>query len=262
MMRKFADRIRLLVSPKGAEETSALPPGERIYAIGDIHGRADLLELLQEMIVADAQARGQARNRIVYLGDYIDRGPDSRAVMSLVQRDDLDGFAAVHLRGNHEAMMDGFMAAPMENSGWLHSGGDAVLHSFGIAAVSEFAAPPKLAEAAQALDRGLQPREREFLRRLQPSYRMGDYFFAHAGVDPHVPLEDQQPEDLMWIRQPFLTSKADFGAVVVHGHSMRREVEIRRNRIGIDTGAYASGQLTALGLQGRERWLLQTPRTA
>lgn len=262
MAQKFVDRVRRLVSRKTMETGSMLPADERTYAIGDIHGCADLLTQLLEMICADARIRGPAHNRIVYLGDYIDRGPDSRKVIELARTSSPEEFATVYLRGNHEALMLDFLVAPHENSAWIHNGGDATLQSFGVAAPSEFAHEEKLAEAARALSEALLPQELEFLRALQPSFRLGDYFFAHAGIDPQLPLDEQSTQDLIWIRRPFLESKADFGAVVVHGHSVRRDVEIRPNRIGIDTGAYATGKLTALGLQGRERWLLQTHSSA
>lgn len=255
---KFAKRFRRGASAGERAWTSRVPDGYRVYAIGDIHGRADLLAHLHEMIAADSAARGDANIIIVYLGDYVDRGPDSRRVLELAAGDHGAGFRTIALGGNHEAMMRDFMADPLRHHGWLANGGDATLRSFRIAVPSEFGPAEKLTEAAHLLSHAMRREETEFLAGLRLSYRLGDYFFAHAGVRPHVDLDVQVSEDLLWIRRPFLESDADFGAVVVHGHSVRPEVEIRCNRIGIDTGAYATGCLTALGLEGADYWLLQT----
>ena len=239
---------------------AVIPPGRRVYAIGDIHGRADLLDRLHQLIAEDAAKRAPARNTLIYLGDYIDRGPDSRAVIKLAASDFPDGFEKHYLIGNHEALMLGFLADPLCGPGWQNTsiGGREVLVNFNIEPPSEFAAPEILAETAAQLNNALTAEEWRFLKGLKHSHREGHYFFTHAGVRPGVPLEKQKPEDLIWIRGPFLESDVNFGAVVVHGHSIRREVEFRSNRIGIDTGAYATGKLTCLGLQGTERWLLQT----
>lgn len=237
---------------------SAVPPGMRVYAIGDIHGRADLLEKLHGQIAQDAATRKAAKNLLIYLGDYIDRGPDSRRVLALAAGHLPHGFEKQYLTGNHEALMLEFLTDPSKGANWISNGGREALLSFGVAPPSEFATPERFAETARELRASLTPDEWAFLNGLQYSHREGHYFFAHAGVRPGVPLDQQYSQDLIWIRGQFLESEINFGAVVVHGHSMRREVEIRPNRIGIDTGAYASGKLTCLGLQGIDRWLLQT----
>ena len=235
-----------------------VPAGERIYAIGDIHGRADLLVRLHDMIAQDAASRGWARNRLIYLGDYIDRGPDSRAVMALAGGDAPAGFSKIHLRGNHEAMLLEFLENPMRGSAWLNIGGNRVLEEYGIAVPSEFSPQENLAGAASQLAMAMLPEERTFLQNLKPCYRAGGYLFAHAGIRPEVPLENQTVEDLIWIRGPFLNFEKDFGVTVVHGHTICNAVEIKYNRIGIDTGAHAPGKLTCLILETNKRWLLQT----
>jgi len=242
--------------PRGA--TSIVPAGERIYAIGDIHGRADLLTRLHDLIAEDAAARGWARNHLVYLGDYIDRGPDSRQVMQMVQAEAPVGFTKVHLRGNHEAMLLEFLEHPVRGSGWLHSGGNFVLREYGIAAPSEFSPAENLEETARQLASAMLPGEMEFLQNLKSCYRSGGYLFVHAGIRPDTPLESQSEQDMLWIRKPFLTYEKDFGAIVVHGHTICNAVEIKSNRIGIDTGAHATGKLTCLILERNKRWLLQT----
>lgn len=251
-------RLKQLFGGALLSATVTVPAGGRIYAIGDIHGRADLLRQLHAMIADDAAARGWARNQLIYLGDYVDRGPSSREVMALAMGDSPNGFSKVHLRGNHETMMLGFLEDPVAASQWMHIGGDAVLREYGIAAPSEFSPLAQLSHAASLLGNAMTPAERTFLRGLKTYHRAGGYFFAHAGVRPGVPLDMQLEEDLVWIRAPFLNYDKDFGAVIVHGHSISSEVEIKSNRIGIDTGAHATGRLTCLVLETNKRWLLQT----
>lgn len=250
--------LKNLFGAADRSETVTVPAGERIYVIGDIHGRADLLRQLHEMIADDAARRGWARNQLIYLGDYIDRGPDSREVMALAMSDSPNGFSKLHLRGNHEAMLLQFLDSPNQGATWLNFGGDAVLREYGIAAPSEFSPPAQLAYAATLLVEALQPQELAFLRGLKPFHRAGGYFFTHAGVRPGVPLDRQLEQDLVWIRAPFLNYNNDFGAIVVHGHTICNEVEIKSNRIGIDTGAHATGRLTCLVLEANKRFFLQT----
>ncbi len=250
--------LKRLLGGKARSATVTVPAGERLYIIGDIHGRADLLAQLHAMIADDAAPRGWARNQLIYLGDYIDRGPGSRRVMALALDDTPPGFSKLHLCGNHEAMMLDFLEDPASGTGWLTAGGDAVLREYGIPAPSEFSQPAPLQRAATLLARAMQPHEMAFLRNLKSCHRSGGYFFAHAGVRPGVSLDAQSEMDLKWIRGPFLKHTQDFGAVVVHGHTICNEVEIKHNRIGIDTGAHATGKLTCLILEANKRWLLQT----
>lgn len=257
-MSSNLSRLKNLFSGARRGAIITVPAGERIYAIGDIHGRADLLSQLHEMIADDAAKRGWARNQLIYLGDYIDRGPSSREVMELAMGDDPPGFSKLHLRGNHEAMLLEFLAEPGRGAGWLNIGGDAVLREYGIAAPSEFSQAGQLERAAALLAEALKPREKAFLQGLQASHRSGGYFFAHAGVRPGVPLDSQLEQDLVWIRGAFLNYNNDFGAVVVHGHTICNAIEIKPNRIGIDTGAHATGKLTCLALEANKRWFLQT----
>lgn len=229
---------------------AALPPGLRIYAIGDIHGRSDLMDELHGRIVADAAARPAAHCRIVYLGDYVDRGPDSRGVIERLLAPAPDGFERVALLGNHEAMLLDALADRYAADHWLRNGGGATLQSYGLPAAS----------STLAFLRALPRLHRGFLERLALSHRAGAYHFVHAGIEPGVPLDAQPREALIWIRGRFLDSTADHGAVVVHGHTPVDAVEWRPNRIGIDTGAYFTGRLTALVLEGDGSRLLQTGR--
>ena len=243
---------------------AAVPPGTRAYAVGDCHGCLDALRGLREAIVADstrADAQGPRAQRrvVVYLGDYIDRGPESRGVIDLLIDEPLAGFESVHLQGNHEAFMGGFLDGKDVASAWIMNGGGETLRSYGLDVAALNGPWPGGDSAAlrTALAAAVPEAHRAFLDGLALSHIEGDYFFAHAGIRPGVPLERQGEDDLMWIREPFLGSTADHGKVVVHGHSVTREPEMLANRIGIDTGAFYGGKLTALVLEGDRRRFLQ-----
>lgn len=233
-----------------------IPAGRRVYAIGDIHGRADLLERLLGAIAADAATAATAPG-IVFLGDYVDRGPDSRAVVDLVLDAVPAGFETVALMGNHEAMLRGFLDGD-DGSTWLANGGDATLRSYGADdGFARFGWPDP--DAARAALRGAIPaRHRAFFGDLRASHAVGGYLFVHAGVRPGVPLAEQSTQDLMWIRGPFLADDSPHGKMIVHGHTVAPEPVVRANRIGIDTGAWRSGRLIALAIDGARRWFLST----
>lgn len=233
-----------------------LPERVRVYAVGDIHGRLDLLDALTARIAADARERPGPADYIVYLGDYVDRGLQSRQVLDRMCAPPPPGFGTVHLRGNHEQAMLDFLDDESTGEAWLQYGGVQTLFSYGVHLRSETPEPDELAEARDRLAAALPRAHLSFLTHLRASITIGDYFFAHAGVRPGVPLDAQEPRDLLWIRDSFLTSTADFGKVVVHGHSISTEPELRPNRIGIDTGAFATGRLTCLVLEeDRHRFL-------
>ncbi|MBF0562870.1 MAG: serine/threonine protein phosphatase [Alphaproteobacteria bacterium] len=240
-----------------------VPAGVRIYAIGDIHGRADLLaRLLGKIADAAASAGSVLRQFIVFLGDYIDRGPLSREVVELILNSLPLGFERVTLKGNHEWLLSRFLEDSTIGTGWVNNGGLATLASYGLGGYQAAGAGAMDLETSERARRELvkiiPPRHRDFFAGLGTACRLGGYVFAHAGVRPLVPLDHQDERDLIWIREPFLSSRADFGAVVVHGHSVRLEPDLHHNRIGIDTGAYYTGRLTALMLEGRKLRFLQT----
>ena len=224
-----------------------LPAGRRIYAIGDVHGRADLLERLQQRIAADVELNPIADPLLVCLGDYVDRGPDSAGVLDLLLGETPAGMRRVALMGNHEELMLRFLVDDSAGAVWLANGGDATLESYGVDPAESYE------RAHRQLAARLPARHRTLLESLALSHSEGDYFFAHAGIRPGVALDRQRREDLLWIRGEFLRSDIDHGKVVVHGHSITAEPDVRANRIGIDTGAYASDRLTCLVLEGRER---------
>ena len=235
-----------------------MPQGQLVYAIGDIHGRADLLALLLAEIESDsARSKDAKRRTLVFLGDYIDRGHDSRRVVDMVLDDLPAGFDAHFLKGNHEAIMLDFLDDPSYLGHWLANGADATFRSYGLDVaelVGRGAAPEVWRRAFLA---SLPETHRDFFEALELAVSFGDYFFVHAGVRPGVPLEAQDPNDMIWIRGPFLQSEDDFGKIVVHGHTPGRDPVIRANRIGIDTGAVFTDRLTALRLENGSRRLMQ-----
>jgi serine/threonine protein phosphatase 1 len=235
--------------------SARIPAGLRVYAIGDIHGRLDLLSRLHQMIVDDAAAKGIERI-LIYLGDYVDRGPESAGVIDLLSKETLPGFSAVHLMGNHEDFLLRFLDDTSSGSAWFANGGVATLRSYGVKFdYAELLSPDRLHDK---LSRNLPARHLHFLRGLSLSHVIGDYLFVHAGIRPAVAMELQSPADLMWIRGDFLNSTVDHGRIVIHGHTITDEPEIRENRIGIDTGAFATDCLTCLVLEGASRRFLQT----
>ena len=239
---------------------AALEPGRRVYCIGDVHGRVDLLRELHGLIAEDARSF-EGHRAIIYLGDLIDRGMNSCEVVDLLLDDPLAGFEAVYLKGNHEQTLLDFLEYPEQAEGWLAWGGRETVASYGVAL------PPGLRRAdPQAIRDDLvaliPERHVEFFRGMAVYHEVDDYLFVHAGIRPGVPLHEQSDTDLMWIRGEFLESEEDHGRVVVHGHSITEQVEMRPNRIGIDTGAYCSGVLTCLVLEGQERRLMQTGKSA
>lgn len=235
-----------------------MPVGSRVYAIGDIHGRADLLAELHELITADAAESAAERRVIVYLGDYVDRGPDSAGVLEILSGPPLETFEAVYLKGNHEDLMLRYIDEGALMRAWMSNGGSATLKSYGVSTLSILLGESGSARMRRKLAEAVSDGHRSFLDRLSLSHEEGDYFFVHAGVRPGIAIADQEPEDLMWIRHDFLNAEDDFGKMIVHGHSIRTQPDVMANRIGIDTGAYESGRLTCLVLEGTERRFLAT----
>ncbi len=236
-----------------------LPDGQLLYAVGDIHGRADLLRSLLETIVADAAGSGHAALRtLVFLGDYVDRGPDSREVVDILLSGLPHGFAAHFLKGNHEAILLDFLHDATRLALWRVNGGDATMASYGVDVTGLDRSDAGAETWRSAFAAALPPKHLAFFRGLALSLTLGDYLFVHAGLRPGVPLAAQGEADLIWIRTPFLDHPGSFGKIVVHGHTPGNEPVMRPNRIGIDTGAVFTGRLTALRLEGSSRRFLQT----
>lgn len=232
----------------------------RVYAVGDVHGRLDLLIRLEAEIHKDLEARPTEAPLICYLGDYVDRGPASAGVIDQLAAPAPESPRRIFLKGNHEDRMLAFLDDPAGNGpGWMKFGGREALASYGLPQAQIDG------EDWQALRDGLAavlpPAHLAFLKSLELALRWSGYLFVHAGLDPARPLADQDPHDLMWIREPFLSSDRDFGLRVVHGHFIEPEPIFRANRIGLDTGAYKSGVLTCAALEESVVRLLQTSPT-
>jgi serine/threonine protein phosphatase 1 len=215
-----------------------------------------------EIIGQDSASRDPARTMIVFLGDYVDRGSDSKGVVERLASGLPEDTGVVFLKGNHEDLLLSFLNEPLTGLDWLHNGGEATLMSYGVnaGAINDalWLGRKGLTEAAASFRSLLPDDHLRFFRSLGLSYRAGDYFFVHAGVRPGVALDRQTEEDLIWIRGEFLNYPYDFGAVVVHGHTPARLPQDLHNRIGIDTLAFHTGRLTAAGLDGTRRWFLST----
>lgn len=256
MPSKLLSRLRGAFG--GPESPAEVPEGLRLYAVGDIHGRDDLLGELLDQVREDHRQQPAARSIVIFLGDYVDRGLQSRQVLDRLSGHPMPGFECVFLKGNHEQALLQFLDDAAFGRTWKHYGGLETLHSYGISELALSDDPANFERARDRLDEVLPESHRRFLTTLQTSAEFGGYFFAHAGVRPGIPLERQSEEDLLWIRDDFLDAGSSFGKIVVHGHTPREEVVFRSNRIGVDTGAYMTGKLTALVLEGTGRRLLQT----
>jgi serine/threonine protein phosphatase 1 len=251
MIRRFR---QMFVPVDTAPARSAkVPDGERVYAIGDIHGRLDLFEDMIAAIEADDSRRGPAETTVILLGDLVDRGPDSAGVIEAARAWSFRRKVRV-LAGNHEEMFLESFADIEVLRHFLRYGGQETVLSYPV--------DPALYQAVsledlQDLMRAAVPQEHlDFLRGAEDALVIGDYLFVHAGIRPGVPLEKQRTSDMRWIRERFLAHEGTHEHIVVHGHTITPEVEEMPNRIGIDTGAFMSGRLTALGIEGTERWYL------
>jgi serine/threonine protein phosphatase 1 len=251
MIRRF--RQMFVPADAGPARSAAVPPRERVYAVGDIHGRLDLFEAMIAAIEADDARRGPARTTVVLLGDLVDRGPDSAGVIEAAR--DWGRRRTVRvLAGNHEEMfLDSFDDIDVLRH-FLRYGGRETVLSYPID--RERYRDWTLEELQERMRAAVPHDHLAYLRAAEDAIVIGDYLFVHAGIRPGVPLAEQKPRDLRWIRERFIAHEGDHGHVVVHGHTITTEVEEMPNRIGIDTGAFMSGRLTALGLEGSERWYL------
>jgi serine/threonine protein phosphatase 1 len=246
-------KIRNLLGRRDTRRAPAIPSGERVYAVGDIHGRDDLFEELIAVIERDDAARPRAHTTIVLLGDLIDRGPASAAVVERARQ-----WAARRplelIQGNHEEMLLVSRTDTEALRGFLRFGGLETILSYGVD--PQTAATAEIEELQRVMNAAIPQDDFDFLDSFKKMVRIGDYLFVHAGVRPDTPLAHQSGQDCRWIREPFLSHRGDFGAFVIHGHTITPEPDVCANRVGIDTGAFLHGTLTAIGLQGEDRWFL------
>lgn len=238
-------------------KAARIPPDTCVYAVGDVHGQMALLEQLVDRIRADASRRPVRRQALVFVGDYIDRGPESAAVIEYLIRGLPRRFEVHCLIGNHEHALLRFLADPAALPHWLMNGAAATLRSYGVEPVDEGAGEEAFASCRDALLAAMPASHRAFFDSLQLTLEIGDYLFVHAGIRPGIPVSEQSTHDLLWIREGFLDHEDDLGSVVIHGHTPHPEPVVKPNRIGIDTGAWVYGCLTALRLEGIARRFIQ-----
>ncbi|MEO0642000.1 MAG: metallophosphoesterase family protein [Pseudomonadota bacterium] len=240
--------------PKGAERLPCVPDGTRYYVIGDIHGRLDLYEALIEAIDADDAARPPARTQVVLLGDLVDRGPESAGVIDRSRQWQCERDVRI-LAGNHEEMFLSSFEKPEILRHFLKHGGRETVLSYGMS--KEQFSELTLEELFEALPDLIPQDDLDYVAGFEECIVAGDYLFVHAGIDPALPLDQQRRQDMLWIRDRFLQHEGPLEKVVVHGHTIFDTVMDCGNRIGIDTGAFRSGVLTALVLEGDHRRVLQ-----
>ena len=248
-------RLRSILAPVTApvEASASVPEGQRVYAIGDIHGRLDLFEQLIAAIDADDAGRTPAETTVVLLGDLVDRGPDSAGVIDAAMEWGARRTVRL-LAGNHEEMFLDSLERTEVLRHFLRYGGKETVLSY---PVDRSDYRELTLDQLQARMRSAVPQAHvDYMRAAEDAVTIGDYLFVHAGIRPGIPLEEQNPADLRWIRDSFISDTRDHGCVVVHGHTISDAVEEMPNRIGIDTGAFQSGRLTALGLEASQRWYL------
>ena len=258
-MRWLKQKTVGLLRRRVSAEAPRVPDGATVYAIGDIHGRLDLLNRLLDLISADLAKSPGAEATLAFLGDYVDRGPDSRAVVeTLRQLKANGGERVIALKGNHEEAFMGFLADAGSGAAWAEHGGRETLLSYGVSLPKHRTDAAGWEKTRQDFAAAVPPEHVQFLQALSLWDTVGDYVFVHAGVRPGVPMMEQEERDLLWIREEFLQSDRAMDKVVVHGHTPEERPSLGKGRIGIDTGAYATGVLTALKLQGEDRAFLQT----
>jgi len=230
------------------------PDGLRLYAVGDVHGRLDLLLKMYDAIIRDRAEHPEADWRIIHLGDYVDRGADSKGVIDFLIRATDQDSRVIALAGNHDVGFLDFLAAPDPNGLFAHNGGRETALSYGVHI--DFT-DRGFRTQAEALQQAVPAAHRTFLSGLGFSSAFGDFFFCHAGIRPGIPLDRQEVSDLIWIREAFLNFAGLHPKVVVHGHTPAREPEIRANRVNVDTGAFRSGVLSALVIEGSDKHILR-----
>ncbi len=247
--------LRNFFSSAGKKSLPTLPEGQRVYAIGDIHGRLDLFDALIEAIEQDDILEGKAETTVILLGDLVDRGPDSKGVIERARKWQKSRNVRI-VAGNHEEMFLSSIEKEEALRHFIRVGGKETILSYGISSKKYNAASmPELLEIVQDI---VPTSHRSFLENLEDMIEMGDYVFVHAGVNPDRDLDDQKVSDLRWIRQRFIEHRGKFERIVVHGHTIFKDIDERSNRIGIDTGAYKFGKLTALVLEGSTRRYIQS----
>lgn len=226
----------------------------RLYAIGDVHGYSEPLRRMHRMIEDDLKSRPAEDWRIIHVGDYVDRGPDSKGVIDFLLARMAGDERILALRGNHDQGFLDFLDEPDPGGIFVHNGGEETARSYGVPA--DFSDEAGFSQSARLLTAAMPAVHRRFLNSLVFTYSFGDYFFCHAGIMPGVPLRAQREDTLIWIREPFLNWGGLFEKVVVHGHTPVEDVDMQANRVNVDTGVFVHGRLSALVLEGDEKTVM------
>ncbi len=248
------NKLRKMLRPEAEKPSPGVPAGTRVYAIGDVHGRLDLLEMMIAEIDADHARRGPAEMDLILLGDLVDRGPESAGVIDYV-RELVAKREAVVLFGNHEEMFLKSFQSQDTLRQFIRVGGRETILSYPIERAEYNAL--NIADLQKRMTAIVPEAHVAFLKSMVDCHIVGDYAFVHAGIRPGVPLDKQNAAELRWMREPFLSERMPHSHIIVHGHTITETVDERSNRIGIDTGAFMSGRLTAIGLEGTKRWFLE-----
>ena len=250
----FESLRRLFSSASASEGKARVPEGERLYVIGDIHGRLDLFRALRDAIEEDDAGEPDGETTVILLGDLVDRGPDSAGVVKSARKWG-ENRKVRYLAGNHEEMfLQSFEDREILRHFLKHGGKETIL-SYGLDRKTY--SRMKMSELQEAMKEAVPKKDRKFLQSFEDMIVVGDYVFVHAGINPKLALDEQKPSDLRWIRERFLKHEDPFSHVVVHGHTIFEDVQHREHRIGIDTGAFRTGRLTALVLEGSSRRTIQ-----
>jgi serine/threonine protein phosphatase 1 len=239
-------------------DNARLPPGLRLYAIGDVHGCRDLLMEMHARIDAELERDAPGDWRIVHVGDYCDRGPDTKGVIDFLIARMAWNKRIVCLRGNHDEGFVSFLEARSGAGIFINNGGETTAASYGVRA--DFSSAAAVEQTRESLLAGVPHAHRAWLADLPHAAELGDFFFCHAGIRPGVPLDVQDANDLVWIRETFLDDPRLHPKVIVHGHTPSNEVELRPNRVNVDTRAFASGRLSALKLDGAGKSVVEVSR--
>lgn len=251
--------LRKLINNNG-RRAYRIPEGLRVYAVGDVHGRADLLRRLHGRIVQDSQTGRERDNVVVYLGDYLDRGAFVRETLDEIANGLPSCFRKEYLQGNHEQLFLDFLDDSSLLETWLGLGGQATLLNYGVKAPGTGFSPRRAESVRESLLEAMPGEHLNFLSDLKHYYQLGDYVFVHAGIRPGIPLEKQSTDDLLWIRDDFLDSHDDHDWKIVHGHTIRERAQAHPHRISVDTGAYATGVLSCVILEDDQVRFLDTSR--
>lgn len=236
----------------------SFPAATRVYAVGDIHGRVDLLRLIMDLIRKHLSENACSNNYLIFLGDYVDRGEHSKQTIDFILSLNAPRFRTVYLKGNHEALLLNFLADYRSGPPWFKNGGRETLSSYGVKLLEENEDLARIEEIQKEFKRKLPPSHLSFLKSLDLTFEVGDYVFVHAGLSPGKELKDQKEDDLLWRRRGVARAAKSLGKIIVHGHTITKKPVLRRHQINVDTGAFATDILTCAVITKQRTEFIQT----